>query len=682
MSNKVLKVEVNLASRVCTISDSEGTVLLSKPIKKDGYNKASIVEKLGKVKEIMTYTPEAKLPNADMTVYEALKELDDINKTNYGKEYLKIVVDRIPYQSPGRDEPILEKMLRKITGRRLESEASYLQRAREIKAEQFSKLGLSIAYNEIEQIENSTELSREEKSVAIAIINRQISHNGVKNEDLTKTVEVVEDDIHEVSAEELQRMREEAEREAEAKRVAEEAKKTEEAEKARKEAEEAEKAKIEQQPKPEEPKVQEEHTDDDNKGSGGAEDKTPKGEAPKAGKSQPKAKNKKRKIEGIKAGREAYRQRLQAGKTKKTDRPEGAPAPKRETKNERKARLAREADEQRKASAGKKPVSQKSKPKAEPTPKSEVEPNKKKEIRQVKVQLEDLKVRFTRKLKDASDSIRNKVYKPHRKGFKIAGVTALATLLLFAGVKTYNHFNDVEVKGQMADTTSLVQLLEGEKEIDIGDAIIKPTTELSASLEKESTSLAGTQTETNGGVQGVQTQIQAGTKTPEAVKPEEQGQVETGEPSSNYLSSYRGETTINLDSDRYYEAPNGTGDYGNFGNYKDCKKEMNKIGLHVKGEYTVIGTPLIVENEDGTVERYIQIKTEGGEGDLVIEADKVDLAEFIVRQNYPDAQYMAIHFEAEHENKDRTTLGWVKVDFAEKDLDNTRNQVEHEELER
>lgn len=682
MSNKVLKVEVNLASRVCTISDSEGTVLLSKPIKKDGYNKASIVEKLGKVKEIMTYTPEAKLPNADMTVYEALKELDDINKTNYGKEYLKIVVDRIPYQSPGRDEPILEKMFRKITGRRLESEASYLQRAREIKAEQFSKLGLSIAYNKIEQIENSSELSREEKSVAIAIINRQISHNGVKNEDLTKTVEVVEDDIHEVSAEELQRMREEAEREAEAKRVAEEAKKTEEAEKARKEAEEAEKAKIEQQPKPEEPKVQEEHTDDDNKGSGGAEDKTPKGEAPKAGKSQPKAKNKKRKIEGIKAGREAYRQRLQAGKTKKSDRPEGAPAPKRETKNERKARLAREADEQRKASAGKKPVSQKSKPKAEPTPKSEVEPNKKKEIRQVKVQLEDLKVRFTRKLKDASDSIRNKVYKPHRKGFKIAGVTALATLLLFAGVKTYNHFNDVEVKGQMADTTSLVQLLEGEKEIDIGDAIIKPATELSASLEKESTSLAGTQTETNGGVQGVQTQIQAGTKTPEAVKPEEQGQVETGEPSSNYLSSYRGETTINFDSDRYYEAPNGTGDSGNFGNYKDCKKEMNKIGLQVQGEYKVIGTSLIVENEDGKVERYIQIKTEGGEGDLVIEADKVDLAEFIVRQNYPDAQYMAIHFEAEHENKDRTTLGWVRVDFAEKDLDNTRNQVEHEELER
>lgn len=681
MSNKVLKVEVNLASRVCTISDSEGTVLLSKPIKKDGYNKASIVEKLGKVKEIMTYTPEAKLPNADMTVYEALKELDDINKTNYGKEYLKIVVDRIPYQSPGRDEPILEKMLRKITGRRLESEANYLQRAREIKAEQFSKLGLSIAYNEIEQIENSSELSREEKSVAIAIINRQISHNGIKNEDLTKTVEVVEDDIHEVSAEELQRMREEAEREAEAKRVAEEAKNTEEAEKARKEAEEAEKAKIEQQPKPEEPKVQEEHTDDDNKGSGGAEDKTPKGEAPKAGKSQPKAKNKKRKIEDIKAGREAYRQRLQAGKTKKSDRPEGAPAPKRETKNERKTRLAREADEQRKSLARKKPVSQKSKPKAEPTPKSEVEPNKKKEIRQVKVQLEDLKVRFTRKLKDASDSIRNKVYKPHRKGFKIAGVTALATLLLFAGVKTYNHFNDVEVKGQMADTTSLVQLLEGEKEIDIGDAIIKPTTELDANLEKvspeESTSSGTTKSEVTDGVQGAQTQVQAGTKTPE-----EQGKVETEEPSSNYLSSYRGETTINFDSDRYYEAPNGTGDYGNFGNYKDCKKEMNKIGLHVKGEYTVIGTPLIVENEDGTVERYIQIKTEGGEGDLVIEADKVDLAEFIVRQNYPDAQYMAIHFEAEHENKDRTTLGWVRVDFAEKDLDNTRNQVEHEELER
>lgn len=672
MSNKVLKVEVNLASRVCTISDSEGTVLLSKPIKKDGYNKASIVEKLGKVKEIMTYTPEAKLPNADMTVYEALKELDDINKTNYGKEYLKIVVDRIPYQSPGRDEPILEKMLRKITGRRLESEANYLQRAKEIKAEQFSKLGLSIAYNEIEQIENSSELSREEKSVAIAIINRQISHNGVKNENLTKTVEVVEDDIHEVSAEELQRMREEA-------------KNIEEAEKARKEAEEAEKAKREQQPKPEEPKAQEGHTDDD-KGvdgeAGRADDKTPKGEAPKTGKSQPKAKNKKRKIEGIKAGREAYRQRLQAGKTKKSDRPEGAPAPKRETKNERKTRLAREADEQRKALARKKPVSQKSKPKAEPTPKSEVEPNKKKEIRQVKVQLEDLKVRFTRKLKDASDSIRNKVYKPHRKGFKIAGVTALATLLLFAGVKTYNHFNDVEVKGQMADTTSLVQLLEGEKEIDIGDAIIKPTTELSASLEKESTSLAGIQTETNGGVQSVQTQVQAGTKTPEAVKPEEQGQIETGEPSSNYLSSYRGETTINLDSDRYYEAPNGTGDSGNFGNYKDCKKEMNKIGLQVQGEYTVIGTSLIVENEDGTVERYIQIKTEGGEGDLVIEADKVDLAEFIVRQNYPDAQYMAIHFEAEHENKDRTTLGWVRVDFAEKDLDNTRNQVEHEELER
>ena len=43
---------------------------------------------------------------------------------------------------------------------------------------------------------------------------------------------------------------------------------------------------------------------------------------------------------------------------------------------------------------------------------------------------------------------------------------------------------------------------------------------------------------------------------------------------------------------------------------------------------------------------------------------------------------MAIHFEAEHENGERTTLGWVRADISERNLNNTRSQVEHEELER
>lgn len=680
MDNKdMLKVEVNLAGRVCVISDSNGTVLLRKPITEAMYSKVGIVESLGKIKEIMVYAPKDKLPNADMTVYEALKELDDANKTNYGKAYLRTVIDRIEYRAPEKDEPVLEKILRKFTGRRLESEASYLKRASESKAEKLSEIGLSIVYSDVSEIENSSELSSKEKSVAIKVVNRQTSHNGVRTVSLAKLEELSGDVVPEVSEEELQRNREEAEKAEEA-RKAEEAKRA--ADEARKATEvtvpvaPAQEPKVEPKPEPVAPK-----------------DDKPKDE-PKREQKAPKAKNKKRKIEGIKAGREEYRQRLQAGNPKKADRPEGAPAPKRETKAERKARLAREAAEQRKASAGKKPVSKADKPneapaqssKTKPTPKTKVEPSKLRNIKQVKVQIEDLKVRFTRKLKDASDSIRNKVYKPHKKGLRIAGVVTLASLLLFAGIKTYSHFNDMEVRGQIADTTSLVQMLEGEKELEEIDKIVKSSTELSAKADEVSpkgeASMVATQTEATGVLQDKQIQDQTGVKAPEATKPEEQGQVEAEEPSSNYLSSYTGETKINLESDIYYEAPNGTGSSGNFGNYTDCKKEMNIVGLQTKEGYRVIGNSLIVKDENGKETRYIQIKTEGREGDVVIEADKVDLAEFIVRQNYPDAQYMAIHFEAEHENKDRTTLGWVRVDFAEKDMDNTRNQVEHEELER
>ncbi len=657
-SKDILKVEVNLADRECVISDSNGTVLLRKPLGEETYSKVKVMEKLRDLKKVMTYTPEAKVPNADMTVYEALKEFDSAHKTNYSREYLKIVIDKIPYIAPGKDEPILEKILRKFTGRKLESEDSYLQRARGIKAEDLSKLGLSIKYSDVEAIRVSSELSSAEKDVAIAIVKRQERHNGIKTGELVKLAEFGDDtpDMEAVKAMLEAEVQEEQAAEAPVTPTPE------------------------QQAVPEQPVgvVAEPETS-------GRPTEEPKVElvAPKVDKQQskdtpkrelkaPKPKNKKKKIDGIRESREAYRQRLQAGKTKKADRPEGAQAPVRETKNERKTRLAREAEAQRKAASAKKAIA------ANQAPEQRSETSKDYIVKPEAPSKEKMSVRFTRRLRSAADSIRNKVYKPHKKAINIFGAVALAGLMLLAGIKGYQYFNSNDSSDKVAETTSLVQMAE-VPEKQGSEVVVEQADESGAAGGHKDNTVDKTTIEP--GVEDSSlraTRLDISTKNVPSSKIKTEDAQTTVTASQATVNNQKG--TISVESGMYFASPDGTGSHGSFENYQGCKKEMNIIGLATNEGYTKVGTALIEQDEEGNKTRYIQIKTESG--DIIVDADNVELAESIVRQNYPDAQYMAIHFEAEHENGERTTLGWVRADISERNLNNTRSQVEHEELER
>lgn len=622
-SKNELKVAVNFADRVCTISDTNGTVLLSTPIKKEDYNKASIVERLGKLRDVMVYSPEAKLPNADLIVYEALKEYDDTNKTNYSREYLKIVIDKIQYQSPDRDEPMLEKILRQITGRRLESEANYLERARKIKSEQLSEHGLSITYSDIETIQESSELGSAEKSVAIAIVKRQQGHNGIETGKLDK-VPLIQEEVK---------------------------------------AEPPVQPKVEEQPivieqpvQPEKPVKSEKTDKPEQTGKAKEEQKAKPKTEPKA----PKPKNKKKKIEGIKANREAYRQRLQAGNPKKYVKQEGASAQKRETKQERKARLAREAMQQRRAENAQKA----SKAKQTPTQQPKSNSSKKPVVKSVKAGKEPIQVRFTRKLKNAADSIRNKIHKPRKELLNICGCVAIAGLVLLAGIKGYQHLNSDNSSNMISETMSAVQIVDEVGENQDNEQTIEPSVE------------SGSEVDTSINIPSVSIVEDEDPSGSSDTRTDDEQTIVTD--SQATLDNQIG--NIMVDEGKYFSSPDGTGNYGYFENYQDCKKEMTIIGLATDSGYTKIGSKLEVKDEEGNVQRYIQIKT--SDGDVIVDANDIELAESIIRQNYPNANYMAVHFEAEHEDGERTTLGWVRSDISEKSVDNTRTQTQMEDLER
>lgn len=245
-----------------------------------------------------------------------------------------------------------------------------------------------------------------------------------------------------------------------------------------------------------------------------------------------------------------------------------------------------------------------------------------------------LSVRFTRKLKNAQDSIRNKVHLPSLTGNqrKIAGFLTAVALMGALGLATGKSDADagsrrdipVEPTATISMTMDHVQdeLPEIEELVyrDTGDQHAHQTSVKTSDREQKGTVEEKGGTETN------------------VEKSEEDIQKE-------YLSSVRVGSNMKIDSGKYFASPDGTGNFGHFENFTDGVKEITMID--------VITNKGVIVIKDGDVSLY-------------------DL-----KQQYPDAKF-SYHFVFRHSDGRTTTLGWLTENSMEQNIEMNQQQMADE----
>lgn len=286
------------------------------------------------------------------------------------------------------------------------------------------------------------------------------------------------------------------------------------------------------------------------------------------------------------------------------------------------------------------------------------------------------KARFTRKVKNKSDSIRNKKFIPKvtekqkKIGKAVTVVTLTAALALATGIGTYrllnSHTADVE---SPANTPTAVENVNPGHNVDkdgiefvLGkhDADTKTPTAQAPSqddveqsapiqeiVEKETLATSGDKIQEQ---ERPETTVTPESQTQEQAKPatsvqeqESQGGTQEKDSKKEYLSSIKVGATLNIESGRYFETPEGQGRYGHFESFTNGVKRI----------------------------QFIDVITD--EGYVVIKDDSVNLWE--LKQQYPNAKFS---YHIVYENEDGTTmpLGWLTSESQELDQQHVKTDID------
>lgn len=234
--------------------------------------------------------------------------------------------------------------------------------------------------------------------------------------------------------------------------------------------------------------------------------------------------------------------------------------------------------------------------------------------------------RLTRKIKGKDDSIRNKKFisKLSNRQKKIAlgvtVVTAIAAIGLISGVGTYkllSHFGGHTANiDKPINTPGVVETVKPSQDVDKDgiDYILG---------------------EYGGHTDPVETPAPV-TPAPETPAPEIQKPVNNEQQSKEeYLSSIKVGTAMDITSGKYFETPEGQGNYGQFENFTGGRKII----------------------------QFIDVMTD--EGYIVIKDDSVNLWQ--LKQQYPNAKFS---YHIVYENADGTTrpLGWLTEDSLDQNI--------------
>lgn len=654
----MLRVSVNMKQGVYIISEDDGQKEIRVPMS-GKYDKIERNRRIQALKNYPTFTPEEKSKMLDFGLYDALGEFDAQYGTSYAKRYFDTTTKQIP-----------------LTGVS-EKQRAYEKRATDIKSKEFADAGISFQYN-VSLFGGPKEMSFGER---LRVIGQALTQrkNGVKVQlsDSKQPLlpppsvqqEEIEDDIPPMPDEEtLKKIREE---------IANEKTKSEERELQSKSnpVESIPQVQIPQERIDELLNPNQRNVDEmlqnirveeaqnsevvinpavaelqaalsgRRVASTSRDTQTPKKKISRS-KAIQASKKAKRDAGKLKNRYEGMQQAVAERKARATDPEQLRLAAERRAAKEEQRRIA---EEQRKAAEAEQKRAEAERKRAEQEQKrQEAEKNKPKNRilalmgRGPKVEEGSFKARFTRKLKDKKDSIRNKKFLPNlthkqRKIAKAATIVGLtAALALTAGIGTYKLLNShtVNVKGP-TNRPATVETVKPDQNVD-KDGIDYILGEHGTQTPTQTPS---TQTPSK------EEQVKPSNLGGEEVKPGAPVQEETNQGGSQeqdskreYLSSIKVGAALNIDSGRYFETPEGQGNYGHFENFTNGVKRI----------------------------QFIDVMT--NDGCIIIKDDSVNLWE--LKQQYPDAKFS---YHIVYENEDGTTrpLGWLTSESQE--LDQQRN---------
>lgn len=637
----VLNVIVDLSRGVYVVSRNNGKEIVTKLINENGaksYDSKAMKARRTEIVAGIPYAPGDRVKQIDTTLYDAIEEFDLKYGTNYRKAYVSTTIESIPFKSGAETVKELK------------------QRTRATKAKELEDAGISIEYN-LSLFGKAKNLSILDRIKAFRIAFSQ-RLNGINIKMDTRQNQLPEP-IGVTVLDELEKGEnaQESNSVAQPKAIIETQDIVPTIEKASEETQ-----KIVPTVEPASKTIQETEA-----------------RQPKNSKKEKRSQNKKKKqarkdMATDKKPKISRRKTIQASKDKARNegklknRYEEVIKEKEEKKKateQRRQEAARRAEEQAKRDKEEQERLAKEKKEAEALAKAEqqepkVEEPDKKVVATPRVRRilagknasetgEATFKRFTRKIKNQTESIKNKVHVPKMSKKTIVGAVGVVALVTAATVMIYSGAHNSQANANEPDKTQSAQAVE----------TVTPTESQVPSYETEDATGSEApsyeaEDATGSEAPSYEAEDTTGSKTPsyeigdttgseetiyEDVKQKEDGDTSNSVDDSRieYLSSVKVGTTMNIQEGKYYESPNGTGNFGNFEKYKDSTKEITIIGVT-------------------TNEGYFQI-----------EDPNVNLYELM--QKYPEAKF-SYHFVANNKDGTTTVLGWL-----------TENSVENQRVE-
>lgn len=264
--------------------------------------------------------------------------------------------------------------------------------------------------------------------------------------------------------------------------------------------------------------------------------------------------------------------------------------------------------------------------------------------------------RYTRKLKNKADSIRNRIAMSKDRFRKAAAVAAIGAFVVIAGsIIIPKAVASIPLGNEQASKVT-IQAFDGVEQVSVKELNVDaeaPSIELldtTAELEQKSVSsyIRGVELQTTGNVSDETALSNATVKNLESIEKEVVPEVEEKQEfseeveeekaveeektidndSTAYLESVRVGSRMKIDKGKYFENPDGSGNYGMFENHVGEAKILSRIGI-------------------ATNEGYFSISSE-------------DVSLLELKQKYPDAKF-SYHFvdDAGH------ILGWLTSESFE-----------------
>lgn len=243
--------------------------------------------------------------------------------------------------------------------------------------------------------------------------------------------------------------------------------------------------------------------------------------------------------------------------------------------------------------------------------------------------------RFTGNIKEKAKLISNKKLTPRQR--KIAGAVTLVTSValvaaISAGVARYAV--DTLQNNNTYNQTNVPQI---EQVVTLGQEVNEGKDGIHEGISREDykqqriTARGEERAEDSTAVQEAETKGQEDIKQQQDTRQEDIKQEQQND-KIQYLSSIKVGSALDINGGKYFETPEGTGNYGKFENYTDGVKRISMIEIMTRDGYKIV--------KDSDTNLY-QLK-----------------------QQYPDAKF-SYHMVFEKADGTKTTLGWLTEDSLE-----------------